>query len=373
MHYYSADQVPVISQLAQAYAVCDRWFASAPCQTWPNRFFLHTGTANGYQNNSPVHFPYMMDTIFNRLSDHNQEWGIFYHDFPQSLTLSKLWTHLDRFRFFSEFKELANQGQLPAYSFIEPRFFTNPENLPNDQHPPHHVGLGEDLIADVYNTVRQSPNWPNTLLIIIYDEHGGCYDHVSPPASVPPDEKEHQPFNFNRYGVRIPAVLISPYIKPGTILRPDESTATRKAYPYDHTSVIATLSKCFNLGAPLSERDAVAPDLEKVLNLDQPDNNSLGAITPRLYSIPTGKIEEALAAPLNDFQKAIQDAAGHLPQIGDVGKTIQEQIDDHIKYLKQELGAQGGKLNDITEHANPKDALPYIFEKLQGFLGKGHA
>lgn len=373
MHYYSAEQVPVLSQLAQAYAVCDRWFASAPCQTWPNRFFLHTGTANGYENNSPVHFPYTMDTIFNRLSDHDQEWGIFFHDFPQTLTLSKLWPHIDRFRYYQDFKKLAKDGQLPAYAFIEPRFFADPENLPNDQHPPHHVGLGEDLIADVYNAVRQSPNWPNTLLIIIYDEHGGCYDHVTPPAAVPPDMDEHQPFNFDRYGVRIPAVLISPYIKSGTILRPEESSATHIAYPYDHTSVIATLRKCFNLGKPLSKRDAVTPDLEKVLNLDKPENNSLGTVTHRPYDIPSDKIEEALTAPLTDFQKAVRDAAGHLPRLDVQGKTIEDQIDEHIEKLKRELVTQGGKLENIEQHANPKEALPYIVEKLRGLLGQGNA
>lgn len=371
MYYYSAEQVPVLSQLAQAYGVCDRWFASAPCQTWPNRFFLHTGTANGYENNSPAHFPYLMDTIFNRLSEHDQEWGIFYHDFPQTLTLSKLWPHLNRFHFYHEFKEFAEQGQLPAYSFIEPRFFAELENLPNDQHPPHHVGLGEDLIADVYNAVRLSPNWPNTLLIIIYDEHGGCYDHVAPPAALSPDRNNHQPFNFDRYGVRIPAVLISPYIKPGTVLRPNDSTATHIAYPYDHTSVIATLRKCFNLGKPLSNRDAVAPDLEKVLNLDTPDNNALGTVSPKPYTIPPNKLAEALAAPLNDFQKEIQHAAGHLPNVGNAEKTIEAQIVDHIEYLKQELGKDGGTLKDITEHTNPKEALPYIVGKLQGFLEKG--
>lgn len=97
MHYYLPDQVPVISQLARQFAVCDQWFASAPCQTWPNRFFLHTGTAGGYENNSPTHFPYLMNTIFNRLNEANEPWGIYFHDFPQTLTLTNLWPHFDHF------------------------------------------------------------------------------------------------------------------------------------------------------------------------------------------------------------------------------------------------------------------------------------
>ncbi|HKJ94958.1 MAG TPA: alkaline phosphatase family protein, partial [Gammaproteobacteria bacterium] len=103
MHYYSPQQVPVISQLARHFAVSDQWFASAPCQTWPNRFFLHCATAGGYENNSPPHFPYMMETVFNQLEEADQPWRIYFHDFPQTLTLTKLWPNLEHFRFFDEF------------------------------------------------------------------------------------------------------------------------------------------------------------------------------------------------------------------------------------------------------------------------------
>ena len=91
----------------------------------------------------------------------------------------------------------AAAGKLPAYTFIEPRYFPDAK-LPNDQHPPHHVGMGEALIADVYNTLRSAPTWEKTLLVIIYDEHGGIYDHVSPPNAVPPDNAHPQPFGFDR-------------------------------------------------------------------------------------------------------------------------------------------------------------------------------
>ena len=91
MHYFTPDQVPVISQLARAFGVSDRWHASAPCQTWPNRFFAHAGTAAGYVNNSPTHFPYLMETVFNRLDSVRQSWRIYFHDAPQSATLTKIW------------------------------------------------------------------------------------------------------------------------------------------------------------------------------------------------------------------------------------------------------------------------------------------
>ena len=82
MHYYTPEQLPVISTLARQFAVCDQWFASAPCQTWPNRFFLHCATAAGYENNSPAHFPYLMHTVFNKMSESGKEWKIYFHDFP---------------------------------------------------------------------------------------------------------------------------------------------------------------------------------------------------------------------------------------------------------------------------------------------------
>src|ERR1700730_7143842 len=121
MHYFTPEQVPAISKLARQFAVCDRWFASAPCQTWPNRFFVHTGTANGYENNSPTHFPYTMDTIYNRFELAGTiDWKIYFHDIAQAKTLSQLWPLADHFHFIEAFIQDAAQNTLPSYSFIEP-------------------------------------------------------------------------------------------------------------------------------------------------------------------------------------------------------------------------------------------------------------
>lgn len=309
MHYFMPEQVPVISRLARQFAVCDRWHASAPCQTWPNRFFVHTGTANGYENNSPSHFPYQMPTIFNRFEDLDIAggWRIYFHDVPQTLTLARLWPHLDGFRFYEEFQHDARTGNLPSYAFIEPRYFADVA-LPNDQHPPHVVTLGEQLIADVYNRLRNGPAWAETLLVITYDEHGGCYDHVAPPKAVPPGMPATSPFNFDRYGVRVPAVIVSPFIPQGTVLRPPGET------PFDHTSIMATLRKRFSLGAPLSNRDAAAPDLETVLSLANPDNPGPEHIEPLPFVPSPGDVAKAQAIPLNNMQEALVDLAAILPQ-----------------------------------------------------------
>ncbi len=114
MHYYTPAQVPVLSQLAKAYAVCDQWHASAPNQTWPNRFFVHCATAGGYVNNSPPRFPYLMPAIQERLNRVENGWKVYFHDMPQSLTLAQLWSLRDNFRPFDEFAADAAAGRLPC-------------------------------------------------------------------------------------------------------------------------------------------------------------------------------------------------------------------------------------------------------------------
>lgn len=327
MHYFTPEQVPVISRLARQFAVSDRWHASAPCQTWPNRFFAHTATANGYVNNEPPHFPYEMPTIFNRFDAIGmaEGWKVYFHDMPQSLTLAELWLHLDRFRFYDEFRQDAQRGTLAPYSFIEPRYFADTA-LPNDEHPPHIVTLGEQLIADVYNCLRNGPAWSKTLLIITYDEHGGCFDHVAPPPATPPSLVPTQPFNFDRYGVRVPAVLVSPYISPGTVLRPDGPT------PFDHTSIIKTLRLRFGLGPALTRRDEAAPDLDGALPLAEPENPGPSSIDVPPYVPSPAEVAVARQRPPNDMQKALLHLAAHLPDSA-------AAVPQHIALLQKLKGA----------------------------------
>jgi phospholipase C len=313
MHHYTSGELPVMSLLAQSFAVSDRWFAPAPCQTWPNRFFAHTATANGYVNNSPTHFPYMMETVFNRLEeDAKVAWCVYFHDVPQSITLTRLWGDVPKhFRPFNDdFIRDAASGNLPPYSFIEPRYFADPVlgKMPNDQHPPHDVSYGESLIASVYNAVRGGPGWKKTLLVVTYDEHGGCYDHVFPPAAVPPGGQSPDGFKFDRYGVRVPAVLVSPWIAKGSIIRPPGET------PFDHTSIIATLRKLYRF-APLTPRDAAAPDLLGALTGND-DNDGPDFISAPERTPAPAEVAAAAAKPPNGMQKALATAALLLPTTG---------------------------------------------------------
>lgn len=187
--------------------------------------------------------------------------------------------------------------------------------LPSDQHPPHNVVYGEQLIATVYNAVRSAPTWKQTLLVITYDEHGGCYDHAPPPLAVPPDAKRSDGFAFDRYGVRVPAVIISPYMPPGEIVRVAENGLPHQGppYPFDHTSILATLRKLFDLGAPLTARDAVAPDLIDPLSLTNPENDGPPLVTPTLATPADEDIAKSMALPPNHMQQSLCAMAAHLP------------------------------------------------------------
>jgi phospholipase C len=347
MHYFMPTQVPVLSALAQQFAVSDRWHASAPCQTWPNRFFVHTGTAGGDEYNSPSDLPFEMMTIYNRIDDKGVTggWKIYFHDMPQTLTLANLWRRLDGFRMYEEFKHDAQYGTLPAYSFIEPRYFADVD-LPNDQHPPHVVTKGEQLIAEVYNSLRGGPAWTKTLLIITYDEHGGIFDHVPPPPAIPPSKTVTEPFNFDRYGVRVPTVIVSPFIRPGTVARPSGPI------PFDHTSILATLRKRFELGDALTPRDDVAPDLDSILNLATPDNLGPDHLDALPFVASPADIARAKAIPLNDLQKSLIRLSTLIP-------SDANQVDSHLAMLRAGGAAGAGDI-DVVAAQTAQDATKAV-------------
>ena len=222
------------------------------------------------------------------------------------------------YRFFKQFLVDAHSGVLPSYSFIEPRYFSDLflREIPNDEHPPHNVLFGEKLIAQVYNAVRASPSWKKTLLIITWDEHGGCYDHAPPPQALVPDGHAQDGFPFNRYGVRVPAVIISPYIPAGSKIRaaPLGLPQAGPPYPFDHTSILATVRALFKLGDPLTHRDAVAPTLLSALSLPLPINDgpcTVGGVTPK---VSTPATQVGASATPNDMQASLARMAASLPR-----------------------------------------------------------
>ena len=319
MTCYTPEQVPVLSKLAREFAVCDQWFCSVPSQTLPNRDFIHAATSTGYVNNRPQSLC-NAKTIFHQIQDAidggrtDLSWGIFGSnpfskrpgdeagDFGKNhFSLTRIiMSELHDARFdqnfgtLEEFKERCKTAELPSYSFLEPMLHGPRQS---DQHPPSDIRAGEQLIADIYNAVKDSPAFAETLLIITYDEHGGCYDHVAPPNGARNPDLNNKPgqdgFLFNRFGLRVPTVLISPYIEAGTIARPTGYT------PFDHTSVIATVQKCFGLDGHLTARDAAAPELSCVLTRTTPRQDA-PVVQPLPYPLPHTNHVNALHRLIED-------------------------------------------------------------------------
>jgi phospholipase C len=316
MHCYDPSMVPCMSEIARRYAVCDRWFSSVPSETWPNRAFAHSASSNSHVNNSPGnplfwHIP----TIFNRIASRpDLSWRLYYDDYFASLTrsvMSQLWApvHTKNFQPVKQFLDDAKSGNLPSYSFIEPTFMPNPftGDAPNDFHPVHDVTIGDAFIGKIFNAVVTSPQWQanEVLFMITFDEHGGLYDHVAPPTNaVPPDSRPGAyGFDFRRYGVRVPAILVSPFVPKGSVFRAGGDIA------FDHTSILATVERRFGID-PLSQRDAAAADLGPVLSLKTPRNDA----SPLDIKIPPNATFDAAVRgdlanlPLNKLQQSMVKA-----------------------------------------------------------------
>ncbi|MDB5870644.1 MAG: hypothetical protein JWQ07_86 [Ramlibacter sp.] len=276
---------PVLTRLAENGLLMDNWFSSMPGPTWPNRFFAHAASSGGLDNSpsgldvgqavSSPNYSYQFERghIFDRLIREGKSWRVYRGDsYPQVLALrGMIDKRLDRmfFRSFkSEFKtDLASAYEV-AYTFIEPDYDTfNNYAQGNSQHPLGSVSAGEKLVSDVYQAIFKQPNGASSVLLVVWDEHGGFFDHVAPPAAVPPGDP---PLNyqraatprdckFDRFGPRVPALLLSPWLPVGLGSR---------IFPgqyFDHASIISSLRLIFQLGEPLTNRDASAPSWHTAL------------------------------------------------------------------------------------------------------------
>ena len=270
-------QLPVMYQLAQEFAICDQWFSSMPGPTWPNRFFLLAASTGGLDRSPSTAdivtattvegYRFENGNIFDLLDDNCIEWRIFEgDDFPVSFALSGMNLNAlqGRFTDFEDFgSELSKPDFGPQFVFIEPKYgahgfdVTGPGDFTcgNSMHPLDDVTRGEKLVKTVYETIRNSPHWEHSLLLVVFDEHGGFYDHVRPPTAVPPgdtmtDSYIQHHFQYDQLGVRVPALVISPLIPRGVI---DHTV-------YDHTSMLASVERLFDM-KPLTNRDNAAERL----------------------------------------------------------------------------------------------------------------
>jgi phospholipase C len=272
--------VPVFTDLARRFVVCDNWFSSMPGPTWPNRFFVHAGSSGGLANSpsklrmigsmswSKVGFSFEHGTVFAALARAGRTWRVYHGDhFPQLCAIDTMPSVFvaspDQFRKMDELSSDVLRGDVANYTFIEPDYAILSSFRPGDsQHPCGKLSAGEQLINTVASAVMHSDVWMSSLLVILYDEHGGFYDELPPPTGVAPpgdkvmnekkaDKRPKPPFGFDRLGVRVPAVVVSPWVTPKSVSHT----------VYDHASVIRTVFEIFGLEGHLTERDRKAASL----------------------------------------------------------------------------------------------------------------
>jgi len=359
--FHTETQLPVIHRLATEFAICDNWFSSMPGPTWPNRFFVH-GASSALWTDSPhlgdevewlaaprLGFRYANGSIFHALSDAKHQWRLYqdtknrFSDHPsgpefggwisqvaalEGITLLDVHS-LDSFASDLQEKDKDNPDR-PAYfkypyTFIEPNFgksFFAPQDRDkgtwydgptykggSSQHPEDDPSGGEGLIKAVYEAIRNSPLWSTSLLVIVYDEHGGFFDSAKPGPATPPGDKSPWlqktrnalEFDFSQYGVRVPAVVVSPLIPKGTV---DHTV-------YDHASILATLERLLGI-KPLTARDAAANDLGHLLTLPVPRDD---ADCPRTLPSPAPGIPGQPVGPDGGSAKVLDDS---LPESGNV-------------------------------------------------------
>ena len=247
MYYFAPDQLPVLTTLATEFAVFNRWFASIPGPTLCNRAFAHYGTSFGHVGMEVFYANQQFKSIYQRLEEAGKTPKIYYFDTKSSsLEVVNLLQHQPQFfGTYQQFLDDCDRGVLPDYCFMEPNYSDHDGWLASDQHPDHNVQEGERFIASIYNAIRQNDGlWASTALLIVYDEHGGIYDHVPPPACLPdgfvaqPAATEiGKPFLFDRLGVRVPAILVSPWIRRSTVV---DNTRV-----FEHASIPATATDLF--------------------------------------------------------------------------------------------------------------------------------
>jgi phospholipase C len=320
MQSFDAGALPSIGALADHFVLCDAWFCEVPASTHPNRLYMHAGTSAGFVHNV-FDRDFDLITIYELLERANRTWAVYDFDMNEARHFRRIAARTDNFREFSPaFAQDVETGKLPDYSFVMPRYSATHRADASSQHAPHDVRWGDHLIADIYDTLRANAQvWNRCAFIVTYDEHGGFFDHVAPPAAVSPDgiaspradDKFHggtpPAFAFDRLGLRVPALIVSPWVGKGVVAHKQ----------YQHTSVLRTVRQRFGIKQALSKREAAAASLAPLFNQKK-------ARTDTPEKLPRAVLPELPAAdhhanpgnqPLDDLQRDMFAGAMHATRL----------------------------------------------------------
>jgi len=342
---FTNTSAPILNTLAVEFGVFDRWFASLPGPTDPNRAFFMSGTSNGAITNFNGTL-WSQQSYFNFLRERKISWRAYYQDDPWAImyfqdmkdplnhqyvsTLDKFFTDLEA-------------GNLSQFTVLQPRM-TSAKGAPTWQHPDSSIKAGEALYKQIYEALRASPFWEKLAFIITYDEHGGFYDHVPPPQEgIPsPGVKASNGFNFDRLGIRLPTLLISPWIAKNTVF--GSATGPTPTSQYETTSIIATVNKIFGVTDHMTPRDAWAGTFEKEFMVLQQPRTDCPTVLPNVPETTPEELEAIRKLPLNDHLDIQVKFYCKFNERGeDCGKDITNQyeasvfIEKEVEYFWQKL------------------------------------
>jgi phospholipase C len=356
MDAFSVDNVPVMNGMADEFALFDKFHASVPGPTWPNRLFHLAGTSGGLTETSNPWFRnelgklFPMRTIFDQVQDAGMTWKVYVNDTPWELFLETLAHNPDKIQLTEQLYHDARNGKLPNFAFVNPRAgvnFTTGQGS-NDHHPDHDVALGEAFYKDLYEALRAGPQWNDTLFIVTYDEHGGFYDHHPTPASAPPpDNYTSYPnyFKFDRPGMRIPTLLLSPWVPKGMLISDPPATAKPASDSiFELTSIMATVRKILNINeGALTKRDAWAATFDYIFDILQQPRTDCPLHLPDAKA-PSQSVHVESELPINGLQEHIATVHGHLSGRGypshitkqrDISGWLQESFEVHRQKVEQ--------------------------------------
>jgi phospholipase C len=342
MCFFGSEQVPVTSFLAQNFCACDRWFCTLPTSTQPNRTVAFCGESQIYSTKLQA-IPATCN-IFDWLDANKVDWGVYHDGFSFFALYPGLWDHVlgPKFHDYEQLATDLKNGTAPQVIIVEPSYQDAPHigpDHPNDNHPPLAVGWGEDFLRRTYQAATINPDvWAETLMVVYYDEHGGFYDHVAPPAfdnAAAGNVAPPAPYVFNTLGPRIPGIVISPWIAPKTVSHEQ----------FDHTSVLQLLAELFTPGTPYS--DAVANRAAQGIS------SLSAALTNVSSSVP------APAPPADPiFAKSLLGDNIATPPDNDMGRSLEAAALDMIAQRPADVDAKFPLLNNwkaAVDQARPQN------------------
>jgi kumamolisin len=339
MQTFDAGQLPGLTALAQNFVLCDQWYSEVPGPTMPNRLYMHAATSAGWARND-WSLALSSVTIYEQVQASGRTWAVYYSDQNEVAQYSRINTQRANFKLYETgFAADAAAGKLANYVFIIPRFAGSATAGPvTSMHAPQDVRPADQLVADVYAALRASPQWPQTLFAVTFDEHGGYFDHADPPKAVNPDGINSPapgdkasfapPFAFDRLGLRVPTILASPYLAKGTVC----------SKPLQHTSILATARKLFGISTSLTKRDAAAATFEDLF-LAAPRTDTPATLVDQaaVLPIPFDATQAATDDVMSEMARGWRKATAGLPGAATavVNPTTQDEVHSFLRQQVQ--------------------------------------